>query len=201
MISIVAIHGLGGDAHETWTASNRKLWLRDFLPEQISNARIMTFGYDSSWLFSKNVMGITDFANDLLSRLKNDRQTDAMRKRPIVFVCHSLGGIVAKRAVTLAYEDQSLFGELLSAIRGIVFMGTPHRGSNVASLAKVASNAVNYLSPGKAIRKPLIKALCTDSRELEGISRAFLSRSGTLKLASFYEADSFPGLAVPVSMT
>ncbi len=33
--SIIAIHGLGGDAYRTWTHENEKLWLRDFLPLQI----------------------------------------------------------------------------------------------------------------------------------------------------------------------
>ena len=39
----------------TWTADNKELWLRDFLPEDLAtadvgfapcSARIMTFGYD-----------------------------------------------------------------------------------------------------------------------------------------------------------
>ncbi|KAJ5714747.1 uncharacterized protein N7483_011928 [Penicillium malachiteum] len=199
IVNIIAIHGLGGDAHETWTAPNKKLWLRDFLPHQIPNARIMTFGYDSSWLFSKNVMSITDFANDLLFRLKNDRHTPIMRKQPIIFVCHSLGGIIAKRAITLAYENSTLYGELLSQIKGVVFLGTPHRGSHAATIANIASSTVNYLLPGQAIKKPLMKALSTNSNELEEISRSFLARTSLLKIASFCEADAFPGLPFPLS--
>jgi len=53
----MAVHGLGGDAYQTWTASNGKLWLRDFLPfdllaEGTKTARIMTFGYDAN-VFTK----------------------------------------------------------------------------------------------------------------------------------------------------
>ncbi|KAJ5638498.1 hypothetical protein N7528_000888 [Penicillium herquei] len=195
IVNIIAIHGLGGDAHETWTAPNKKIWLRDFLPYQIPNARIMTFGYNSSWLFSKNVMGITDFANDLLSRLKNDRHTPNMRKQPIIFVCHSLGGIIAKRAVTLAYENSTLYGELLAHIKGVVFLGTPHRGSTIANIAR---NAVNYLLLGQAIKKELMIALSTNSVELVETSRSFLARTSLLRIASFYEADAFPGLSVPI---
>src|SRR5277367_3733735 len=39
-VDIVAVHGLGGDAYKTWTHENGKLWLRDFLPDQLPGARI-----------------------------------------------------------------------------------------------------------------------------------------------------------------
>ena len=51
---VVAVHGLQGDAYKTWEHDNRSLWLRDFLPADIPNARIMTFGYDSTVAFSKS---------------------------------------------------------------------------------------------------------------------------------------------------
>lgn len=51
-IEVVAVHGLQGDAYRTWEHDNGSLWLRDFLPEDIPNARIMTFGYDSTIAFS-----------------------------------------------------------------------------------------------------------------------------------------------------
>jgi hypothetical protein len=43
---LVAIHGLDGDSMNTWTHEKSKvLWLRDLLPQNFPNARIMTFGY------------------------------------------------------------------------------------------------------------------------------------------------------------
>lgn len=73
--SIVGVHGLGGDAEETWTDNNGKLWLRDFLPSQVRHARIMSYGYDSVVAFSKSKSEINDYAADLLNRLNNVRKT------------------------------------------------------------------------------------------------------------------------------
>jgi hypothetical protein len=51
--SIVAIHSLDGDRELSWTAktvNGHKMWLkdRDMLPKDISNARILTYGYDAA---------------------------------------------------------------------------------------------------------------------------------------------------------
>lgn len=41
----MAVHGLDGHREKTWTA-NGVNWLSDFLPSDIPNARILTWGYD-----------------------------------------------------------------------------------------------------------------------------------------------------------
>jgi hypothetical protein len=68
--SIVAVHGLNGDARRTWTdPSTGALWLNQFLPKKLPNARVVTFGYDSRLAFSGSMAGLDDFALDLLDRI------------------------------------------------------------------------------------------------------------------------------------
>ena len=71
--SIVAIHGLGGHPYKTWT-EGRNLWLRDFLPKAVPEARIFTFGYNSSIAFGGTASRIDDFARTLLERLLQKRR-------------------------------------------------------------------------------------------------------------------------------
>lgn len=106
--SVVAIHGLGGDAYRTWTHENKKLWLQDFLPSQVPEARILSYGYDSTVAFSKSSAGIDDFSRDFLYRLKTVRNSTQENARPIFFICHSLGGILFKQV----YDFQASISQI-----------------------------------------------------------------------------------------
>jgi len=46
LLSIIAIHGLNGDREETWSTGGVN-WLREFLPDDVPNARILSYGYNS----------------------------------------------------------------------------------------------------------------------------------------------------------
>lgn len=98
-VDIVAVHGLNGHFEKTWEAeslSGQKVnWVKDFLPQQMPYARIMSFGYDSTVLFSKTAADIGTYAEQLLEDLISYR--GLFMRRPIIFICHSLGGIIVKK--------------------------------------------------------------------------------------------------------
>lgn len=99
--SIVAVHGLNprnkvDHARATWTAlRSRKLWLRDFLPNQIPKARIMIFGYNANVALGSGTDGVCEQATNLCQCLYHERQEAP--NRSLIFICHSLGGLVVKR--------------------------------------------------------------------------------------------------------
>lgn len=74
---VIAVHGLNGDAYGTWTHENKKLWLRDFLPTKLPNARVFTFGYSSEVAFTKSRGKVDEFARSLLNALKRMRRAQA----------------------------------------------------------------------------------------------------------------------------
>lgn len=71
----MAVHGLGGDAMDTWTHPKSKaFWLKDFLPQQIPGARIMTFSYDAAAAFGQSTAEVIDHAKSLLTSLVDKRE-------------------------------------------------------------------------------------------------------------------------------
>ncbi|MCJ1399212.1 hypothetical protein MMC11_002414 [Xylographa trunciseda] len=197
LVDIIAVHGLRGHAFDTWTCNDDtgtpKLWLRDFLPQQIS-ARVMSYGYNSAAAFTTSVAGIEDFALMLLNEIRFKRSTIQEKARPIIFVCHSLGGIVVKKALILAHEDVSTHSNILQSVRGLCFMGVPHRGSDAAWWADYVTNIFTITTFGTSTNPQLLVDLTKESTTLMKISTQFIHRSKDLLIYTFYELDKIKGM-------
>lgn len=89
VLDIVAVHGLGGHPYKTWT-EGQNLWLRDFLPKVVPDARVFTFGYNSAVAFGGTASKVDDFATTLLERLLQKRKQYRDHVRPVIFVRHCL---------------------------------------------------------------------------------------------------------------
>ncbi|CAD6589643.1 MAG: hypothetical protein ASARMPREDX12_003913 [Alectoria sarmentosa] len=169
-VDIIAVHGLGGGAFTTWTdADTGKLWLRDLLPRFLANSRIMSYGYDASVYPSRSILHILNHAENLLFELKTYRRSEQEQKRQVVFVGHSMGGLVIKKALDLARNEQK-YRSIYTLTRGIMFMGTPHDGADVAKLAstivRIASTVANFNTSNLSVLK-------RGSEQVIDISRAF----------------------------
>ena len=95
LISIVFIHGLQGDATGTW-ATSKLCWPKDLLPNDLPAARIMTFEYNTLVL-NEPPPQIRDLANVLLDSLTINRRLSRAGSRPLIFIAHSLGGLIVKQ--------------------------------------------------------------------------------------------------------
>jgi hypothetical protein len=158
---------------------------------------------------------LKDYSRNLLNSL---RAISEGEQRPIIFVCHSLGGIVCKQvsnsklmhlresdlleALVLAHEDNHLYGDILSATSGIVFFGTPHRGSKGADIGKVVGRVVNAcLRASQAarlagsIREDLLATLGSNSQVLSDLAISSRNRLKNLEVVTFYETECMPGLS------
>lgn len=77
-IDIVAVHGLNPKNNEdragsTWSSGD-KLWLRDFLPNQLPRARVLLFGYNSNVAIQSSSAGVREHAYNLLAGLWLERR-------------------------------------------------------------------------------------------------------------------------------
>ncbi|KAI4195526.1 MAG: hypothetical protein LQ350_007159 [Teloschistes chrysophthalmus] len=120
----------------------------------------------------------------------DERELAEHYKRPIIFVVHSLGGIIVKAALNRSSATQGTrLKEIAPTTCGVCFLGTPHRGSKSASLGKVA-----YQISVAATRRPntrLLQGLEKNSQTLEHVGDAFaqtmLKSGSSLHIYSFRE--------------
>lgn len=189
-LDIVFVHGLGGDSRKSWSRNQEpnlfwpQLWLP--LEPDINQARILSFGYNASFHAGagKSISNIADFAKELLFEMRFGRDEEGqdfgMGRVPIIFVVHSMGGLVVKKAYLLGQNDENYQG-ITKSISAIVFLGTPHRGTNLADLLNKIL-FVSFQSP-----KNFIMDLNRSSPALEELNEQFRHVAPRLSIVSFYE--------------
>jgi hypothetical protein len=99
-------------------------------------------------------------------------------------------GLIILKAVVLGHEQDHRYSSIVRSTIGIVFLGTPHAGSKLASWTAFSRDLIEISPLGPSIiRKDLLKDLETNSRTLQLISDSFQHRAMVLKIASFYERE------------
>ncbi|RYO81840.1 hypothetical protein DL763_008437 [Monosporascus cannonballus] len=140
-IDIVAVHGLGSNVDWTWIWKDRTKhvhWLRDpdMLPAALPNARIMVYSYESRWHTKAPKTRLELCGEELMEDLHNFRTKT--RDRPVVFIGHSLGGLVVLHCLLFADRTEK-FKYLPARTVGFVALGTPFRGTKMQTLAEKAA--------------------------------------------------------------
>ncbi|KAK6833360.1 hypothetical protein PG987_008054 [Apiospora arundinis] len=200
-VDIVFVHGLGGSSRKTWSF-NRDLeffWPLKFLPfeSDIQDARISTFGYNSDFRpgSGKTKVSILDFSKDLLYDLKyaqDELETGTeelgMGEKPIIFVVHSMGGLLVKEAY-LQGQNDPMYQDIVKAISSIVFLSTPHRGTHLAE-------TLNRILQVSFLTSPMqfISELTGGSQTLQKLNEQFRHVAPKLRIVSFYETRPTPML-------
>jgi hypothetical protein len=111
-VDIVLVHGLNGHPRNTWTAKNGVFWPNQLLPVTLKNAkaRVLVYGYNADvYAFGNDRSASTDMihqhAQTMISSLAMERMSEEKEENAIIWVVHSLGGILVKRvSATLAFD-------------------------------------------------------------------------------------------------
>ncbi|KAM0334178.1 hypothetical protein ACHAQA_001198 [Verticillium albo-atrum] len=197
VVDICFIHGLTGGRETTWTAEGQpEPWPKTLLPPKLPKARILSYGYDA-YIFAKgggvSTNGLADHAKNFLTDLTTERASSGAKTRPLIFVAHSLGGLVCKEAILLSRDsnDEHLRG-VFDHVSGIAFMGTPHKGSWMVDWANIPVSALGVM-PNSNIR--LLGVLKTTNEFLESVQERFCSmlhaRRQAIQVTCFFEELTF----------
>ena len=131
---VVFIHGLGGGSHSTWTKDAVAdgfwpVWIATDFPD----LGVWTLGYHadvSAW--TSESMPLADRGTAILEELANE----GIGERPIIFITHSMGGILAKQLLRHATSyGVKRWESIASRTCGLAFLATPHAGADVAGFA------------------------------------------------------------------
>ena len=194
-VDFVAVHGLRGHPLKSFTdAETGCCWLRDLLPSSLPHCRVLSYGYGD--LLSEVPVSLYDIARELLSALAAYGHEQAT-KRPRIFICHSIGGLVVKRALIEARLYLSTdISDVYRYTIGLMFFGTLQRASSWADsrpiLPKVL-RAAGFLT----VNQDLLHQVKLDSGVLNEINQGFSHLAGkSMLIGSFYETQPTKPLGI-----
>ncbi|CAI9587099.1 unnamed protein product [Staurois parvus] len=193
---VLFVHGLLGAAFKTWRQQDRdqplddgtsqeddytECWPKDWLAADCPALRIISVEYDthiSDWKVKcpADRKSMAYRSTELLSKLK----TAGVGERPIIWVSHSMGGLLVKKMLVNASKDEDMH-DLVKNTLGIAFFSVPHHGSR---LAEYSVNARLLLFPSVEV-----KELSKDSPALKQLNEEFheIVKNKNFKVVSFAE--------------
>lgn len=187
---IVFVHGLQGSFFSTWMVQQETsdfhhitCWPATYLPAFLAAhggsppVRILSVSYQARMRKSSSphpTLSIREQAADLRKRL----DSAGIGERPVIFVTHSLGGLIVKEMLVdeskcvwrVALSGRDVYSPLLHQTKAIVFYSTPHRGSPVIKKNISLLHALFGFTP-------VVSELKNDSPLLLALNDAFLELS------------------------
>jgi hypothetical protein len=142
--------------------------------------RICSFSFQLSGRYAhcSELLGSGQIA-DLFSYFKN------CCTRPIIFIAHSLGGLVVKAALAEAYHGDGTYTMIQTMTYGIIFFGVPHQGSDNVSWGRVVAQIASTYD-GR-INESFMQSVESGSPYNEWLSKRFMPLLAKYKFLSICE--------------
>ncbi|XP_034015489.1 protein SERAC1 [Thalassophryne amazonica] len=196
---VLFIHGILGAAFKTWRQKDRSMfhevkeagnrdgytecWPKSWLAADCPNLRVLSVEYDthlSDWMAKcpaeNHRKSLAYRSQEILKKLK----LAGVGERPVVWVAHSMGGLLVKKMLLDSAQDPDMH-RLLKNTKGVLFYSVPHHGT---SMAEYSVNVRYLLFPSIEVRE-----LCKDSPALRSLNENFLNiaKENEFKVLSFAE--------------
>ncbi|RYC59435.1 hypothetical protein CHU98_g6770 [Xylaria longipes] len=149
------------------------------LSKDIPGARILSFGYDADVTKIVGAVGqgnLRDHASALVAEYAALQVSNSKRPKRLILVAHSLGGLVAKKALIVSAESAHDEHKALDQhVVGLLFIGTPHRGSDLAGYATTMARVL------KLTGKRVNDVIESFEHELPGVGMVVPKKSAILE--------------------
>jgi pimeloyl-ACP methyl ester carboxylesterase len=195
-VEIIFIHGLNGDPITSW-GFDEPAWT-PWIISRFPNARIWSLRYRIRWSWwNGGSIALADRAISVLATIDGQ----LVDKTPIVLICHSYGGLLAKQMLRSGHERGSEYERLVGRIAGVVFLGTPHNGAAIAGFVEKlgpilrARPAISELKQNAALLRDLSAWFTKNAQHYGWTLRVFRETEDTFGVRVVTEDDSNPHVA------
>jgi hypothetical protein len=147
--NLVFVHGLGGSAFKTWNAGDDTEL--GYWPAKLAEDRpyccVWVLQYTADILDSPlkrhKTIDLIDKGRWLVDQLVQH----GVQEKPIVFVCHSLGGLLVKQALLFSQSlGPDSWRSVWAQTQAVFFLATPHTGSQLADIAQTLAGLIRRLT-------------------------------------------------------
>jgi pimeloyl-ACP methyl ester carboxylesterase len=135
-LNVIFIHGINS-SEECWRHKNGSYWFNLLKDEsELADIGIYVFSYRTG--LNTGSYSLSDIVDSLIEYFVLD---DLISSSGIIFVCHSMGGIVTRRF--LVKEQSVLIQKGLNKI-GLFLVASPSLGSEYANMLSLISSAMGH---------------------------------------------------------
>lgn len=188
---IVFVHGLTGSPQDTWQQNGEpSTFWPNWFAEEFPNISVYTLGYPASLFvkWAKKEMDMFERAGNVLEAFVGQ----GIGARPLIFIAHSLGGILTKIILRKSCDSTDEDWKAISErTRLVTYLSTPHTGAILAKALDVLPLTSSH-----------IKLLANETGFLEDLNshyRSFAETSSHLTTVVYYEKHTTKKIAVVVN--
>lgn len=210
-VDVITVPCPGGDALRSWTRDGlisryfgapsmrdaeverqgpAPSWVRQGIRREANTARILLYEHPEL----EDGMTLSSLADALLEELSNERKTDEEKEegipprlqRPLIFIAHSIGGLVVKMALTKAAAD-ARYDDILRDCYGVAFFGTPHQGSSYFAMPPLAASIRSLLQLSRPLPTSVTDELRVGNPLLLRADEDFKAIAHDLRVWTLYE--------------
>jgi hypothetical protein len=114
------------------------MWLRDAVPKRFNRMRVLIYGYDSHLLNSESFQTIRNISLAFINKIRSLGLAEPSAK-PVLFLAHSLGGIVVKQAMVQIANTPALERTFLPKVKRTIGLNVEKMKTLTSTWAPLAS--------------------------------------------------------------